>query len=54
MTRDGQKIYVSDYNTHTIRLIDAGQVFTLAGTVFLSGSVDGVEPHPSIIRLDYL
>ena len=41
VTRDGQKIYVSDYNTHTIRLIDAGQVFTLAGTVFLSGSVDG-------------
>jgi gliding motility-associated-like protein len=41
VTKDGQKIYVSDYNTHTIRLIDAGQVFTLAGTVFLSGSVDG-------------
>lgn len=41
VTRDGQKIYVSDYNTHTIRLIDAGQVYTLAGTVFLSGSNDG-------------
>lgn len=41
VSKDGQKIYVSDYNTHTIRLIDAGQVFTLAGTVFLSGAVDG-------------
>ncbi len=57
VTRDGQKIYVSDYNTHTIRLIDAGQVYTLAGSVFLSGSTDGTGTaasfnHPYGLNLD--
>lgn len=38
---NGYSIYVSDYNTHTIRKIENGQVSTLAGTVFVSGFSDG-------------
>lgn len=38
---NGYSIYVSDYNTHTIRKIENGQVSTLAGTVFVSGANDG-------------
>lgn len=41
VTRDGQSIFVTDYNTHTIRKIQSGQVTTIAGTVFVSGSSDG-------------
>jgi gliding motility-associated-like protein len=38
---NGYSVYVSDYNTHTIRKIENGQVSTLAGTVFISGANDG-------------
>lgn len=41
VTKDGQTIYVADYNTHVIRRISGGQVSTMAGTVFVSGSADG-------------
>lgn len=41
VTKDGQTIYVADYNTHVIRRISGGQVSTLAGTVFVSGSANG-------------
>lgn len=42
VTANGSTIYVSDYNTHVIRKIEAGQVSTLAGSVFLPGATDGV------------
>lgn len=42
VTPNGNTIYVSDYNTHTIRKIENGQVSTMAGTVFISGMSDGV------------
>ncbi|MBK7967146.1 MAG: hypothetical protein IPK10_18985 [Bacteroidetes bacterium] len=38
---NGYSIYVSDYNTHTIRKVENGQVSTMAGTVFVSGANDG-------------
>jgi sugar lactone lactonase YvrE len=41
VTSNGNTIYVSDYNTHTIRKIENGQVSTIAGTVFVSGMNDG-------------
>lgn len=41
VTRDGQTIYVADYNTHVIRRISGGLVSTVAGTVFITGSADG-------------
>jgi gliding motility-associated-like protein len=41
VTRDGSTIYISDYNTHTIRKLNAGQVTTVAGTVFVSGNANG-------------
>ncbi|MBK9637466.1 MAG: gliding motility-associated C-terminal domain-containing protein [Bacteroidetes bacterium] len=41
VTSNGNTIYVSDYNTHTIRKIENGQVSTMAGTVFVSGMNDG-------------
>ncbi len=42
VTSNGYSIYVSDYNTHTIRKIENGQVSTMAGTVFVSGMNDGI------------
>ncbi|MFN0187817.1 MAG: gliding motility-associated C-terminal domain-containing protein [Bacteroidia bacterium] len=42
VTSNGNIIYVSDYNTHTIRKIENGQVTTMAGTVFVSGLNDGI------------
>ena len=42
VTANGSTIYVSDYNTHIIRKIEAGQVSTLAGSVFLPGTADGI------------
>lgn len=42
VTPNGYSIYVSDYNTHTIRKIENGQVSTMAGTVFVSGWSDGI------------
>ena len=41
VTPNGYSIYVSDYNTHTIRKIENGQVSTMAGTVFVSGMNNG-------------
>lgn len=52
----GTVIYVSDYNTHTIRKITGGQVYTVAGTPFLPGASDGAGStasfnHPSGLAL---
>lgn len=41
VTRDGQTIYISEYNTHVIRRITGGTVSVVAGTVYVSGSTDG-------------
>lgn len=41
VSTDGSVIYISDYNTHTIRKIDGGQVYTVAGSAFLPGAADG-------------
>lgn len=38
---DGSVIYVSEYQTHVIRKIQGGQVYTLAGAVYMPGSNDG-------------
>ena len=38
---DGSVMYVSEYQTHVIRKIQGGQVFTIAGSVYMPGSNDG-------------
>ena len=53
----GSVIYVCDRMTHTIRKIAGGNVTTHAGTVYLSGSVDGPGAtakfdHPYSIAMD--
>ncbi|MFN8154948.1 MAG: gliding motility-associated C-terminal domain-containing protein [Bacteroidia bacterium] len=41
VTKDGQTIYISEYNTHVIRRISGGTVSVVAGTVYITGSTDG-------------
>jgi gliding motility-associated-like protein len=41
VTPDGSTIYVSDYNTHVIRQISAGNVTTLAGMIYVTGNTNG-------------
>jgi hypothetical protein len=52
VTTDGTSLYVVDTGNQTIRkiVISTGQVSTLAGTVFLTGSTDGVG---SAARFNY-
>jgi gliding motility-associated-like protein len=57
VTNDGSMIYVADRMTHVIRLIQAGTVSTLAGTVYINGSTDGQGTaakfdHPYAICID--
>jgi gliding motility-associated-like protein len=50
VTPDGSTIYVCDRMTHTIRKISGGNVTTIAGTAFSSGSTDGTG---SAARFDH-
>lgn len=57
VTPDGNTIYVADHNTHVIRMINGGNVSTLAGTIYIAGSDDGpgnlaTFNHPYGIDLD--
>ncbi|HKR07100.1 MAG TPA: gliding motility-associated C-terminal domain-containing protein [Bacteroidia bacterium] len=57
VSKDGSIIYVADRMTHIIRKIQGGQVSTIAGTAYLSGSTDGTGSlarfdHPYNICLD--
>lgn len=54
---DGSIIYVADYQTHVIRKIQGGMVSTLAGTIFITGTTNGLGTaakfnHPYSICLD--
>jgi gliding motility-associated-like protein len=57
VTKDGNTIYVADYNTHVIRKIENGIVSNLAGIVFIVGSNDGAGAtatfnHPHSLEID--
>lgn len=57
VTKDGSIIYVADRMTSVIRKIQGGQVTTLAGTAFLTGSTNGTGAaarfdHPYAIICD--
>lgn len=41
VTPDGNTIYVSDYNTHVIREIVNGNVSTIAGMIYVTGTTNG-------------
>lgn len=53
---DGRIVYVADTGNHTLRVLQGGQVTTLAGTPGQPGSVDGTGPTqlngPVAIALD--
>jgi len=53
---DGRTVYVADTGNHTLRVLQGGQVTTLAGTAGQPGSVDGTGPTqlngPVAIALD--
>jgi gliding motility-associated-like protein len=57
VTKDGNTIYVADYNTHVIRKIENGIVSNLAGIVYIVGSNDGAGAtatfnHPHSLEID--